>query len=339
MVLALAGVFHGFHFYLDDITRGHDGHFVRRMLEEISGSVSVGLLLPFVVTLARRTRVRGRILAALGIHVCALLAFSFAHTSLIWASRLLLAPLLGLGDYDYGQMPWRYAMEFGSDVVTYGLIVFLTWLLDQLRAGRARELRAAQLEGALAEARLDALRLQLNPHFLFNALNAVSSVMYENPRVADEMLARIGQLLRVTLRASANEHTLGEELHLLELYLDVQRARFGSQLDARVSAMDDSLLRVRVPFLLLQPLAENAIEHAGGEHRVVHVEVSRQGNELTMHVRDRGAGSGHHQGHGIGLGNVRERLDTLYGARAGVELSSTDEGTHVRVWLPAEVSP
>ncbi|HEX7113080.1 MAG TPA: histidine kinase, partial [Mizugakiibacter sp.] len=227
-----------------------------------------------------------------------------------------------------------------NDVIVYALMVGLTWLADRLRANRERELRAARLEAALAESRLDALRLQLAPHFLFNSLNAVAATMYDSPRAADEMLARLGDLLRATLASNpGNEHALAEELRLLELYLDVQRARFGARLDVHVE-VPAALAAARVPFLLLQPLVENAIEHgadpADGRARV-EIGARRDGGALELAVRDHGPGprGSTRDGHGIGLANTRARLAALYGDAARFELAAAEGGGSVaRVRLP-----
>jgi sensor histidine kinase YesM len=227
-------------------------------------------------------------------------------------------------------------MEVPTQLFFYAVIVAGLWLFDRYREGQARQLQAAQLESALSEARLEALRLQLNPHFLFNTLNAVSELMYEKPRVADEMLSRIGELLRATLSATGQEHRLAEEWHLVALYMDIQRVRFGEGLDAQVEN-DPALDELRIPFLLLQPLVENAIEHGGsGTERRVRIDASRQAGQLMVRVRDYGGGQGSRSGHGIGLGNVGARLRHLYGDAAGVRLDPVEEGgSVVTVWLPA----
>ncbi|WP_062537278.1 sensor histidine kinase, partial [Mizugakiibacter sediminis] len=299
------------HRALDDITVGRSGRFGTLLIEELTGAYTAALLLLPVIAWARRHPVaHGRMLRALAAHAAGVVLFSLAHTSLLWASRSAVFAMFGLGRYDYGDMPWRYAMEFPNDVIVYALMVGLTWLADRLRANRERELRAARLEAALAESRLDALRLQLAPHFLFNSLNAVAATMYDSPRAADEMLARLGDLLRATLASNpGNEHALAEELRLLELYLDVQRARFGARLDARVEVPAE-LAAARVPFLLLQPLVENAIEHgadpADGRARV-EIGARRDGEALELVVRDHGPGprGPARDGHGIGLANTR----------------------------------
>ncbi|MET0331669.1 MAG: histidine kinase [Dyella sp.] len=330
------GLLNANHFYLDDAANGRPGVFMPRLVNELTGAWSAGalvLLVAWALGHLRRQTVRWRRYVG---HLLLLVVFSLLHTSLIWTSRLLLYPLLGLTHYDYGVLPWRYAMEFPSDVIVYALTVCVTWLLAHYHANRARELHAAQLVSALAAAQLEALRLQLNPHFLFNALNAVSSILYERPRDADEMLARLGDLLRATLSTQAQEHTLADELRLLTLYLDIQRTRFGEALELELDVAPD-IDAAQVPFLLLQPLVENAIEHAGGEKRWVALAARVQGDQLQLTVIDRGNGPGHgdHRGHGIGLSNLQARLQHLYAEAAGVSLhTGRDGGCEARLWLP-----
>jgi signal transduction histidine kinase len=331
------GTLNAVHRYLGAPSGPESGLLLDFFVQELTGSWTVGLLFPLVLLAVRRIRrVRG-LLARGACHLGALLLFSALHTGLIWAARAAAYPLLGFGPSQYALTWWRAAMEFPSDVIVYGVITAITWLVDHYRMHRARELRAAQLESALADARLEALRLQLNPHFLFNALNAVSEVMYDQPRVADEMLARIGELLRATLAADAQEHTLADELRLLGLYVDIQRARFGEQLHVGLDTAPE-LARAQVPFLVLQPLVENAIEH-GGSHpgRRVDISAAVVDGHVELQVRDHGAGADArgHAGHGIGLGNLRSRLRHLYGEAAGLVLEPADGGgMRVRLWLP-----
>lgn len=303
--------------------------FTPKLIEELTGALSFGACLPPLFMALRRMR------PTFAAHLCLFAILSVVQTSLMIASRQGVFRLANLADYAYPPTVWRYLMEVPTQLFFYVVIAFGLWLFDRYREGQARELRAVQLESALSEARLEALRLQLNPHFLFNTLNAVSELMYDRPRVADEMLSRIGELLRATLSARAQEHSLLDEWRLLSLYLDIQRARFGEGLDARVRH-DPSLDGLRVPFLVLQPLVENAIEHGGcGDDRRVDVDASRESGRITVRVRDFGGGTPR-AGHGIGLGNVDARLRHLYGDEAGVRLEPVESGgSLVTLWLPA----
>ena len=338
-IVVLIGILDALHRYLNDVADRVPVRFGPKLVEEMTGSLSFGVLLPLLIAALRRIRKLPGRWRRYACHALLLVVLSVLHTSLMWGSRLALFQLFGYGHYDYGVMSWRYLMEFPSDVFYYLLVAGVLWLIDRYREAQQRELRAVQLESALSEARLDALRLQLNPHFLFNTLNAVSAIMYEQPRVADEMLSRIGDLLRATLRATEQEHSLAEEWRLLGLYLDIQRARFGDELAVSIESAP-MLDAARVPFLLLQPIVENAIEHAGGAAlRRVDIKAARNGERLELYVRDSARAQMQpevtHRGHGIGLSNSGARLEHLYGDAAGFRLERSEtEGACVFVWLP-----
>lgn len=331
-LLVIIGVLRALNRYLIDVANAHVSLFVPKLIDELTGALSFGACLPLVFFALRA--LRGHPYRWLG-HLGVFAVLSVAQTTLMMASRYVVFGLAGLDGYAYGPDRWRYLMEVPTQLFFYVVIAVGLWLFDSYRAGRARELRAAHLESALSEARLEALRLQLNPHFLFNTLHAVSELMYEQPRVADEMLSRVGALLRATLAAGAQEHRLQDEWRLLALYMDIQKARFGEGLDASVEN-DPSLDDLRFPFLLLQPIVENAIEHGGsGDDRRVQIRAERDAGLLTLRVRDFGGGPVH-TGHGIGLANVGARLRHLYGDQAGVRLDPVVEGgSLVTVWLPA----
>jgi LytS/YehU family sensor histidine kinase len=271
-----------------------------------------------------------------------MMLFSAAHTSLMAISRHALFPLAGLGAYDYGTMSVRYFMEFSNDVVVYWLGVTLIYLFDHYRESRDREVVTAQLETQLAQAQLQALRLQLQPHFLVNALNTISSMIYENPRAADHMIARLSDLLRLLLRESnRQEVTLSEEIDLLNLYLDIMRARFEERMVITFD-VEPEARGALVPQLILQPLVENSIRHgADPESGAVHIDVSarREGEMLLLEVRDDGPGLREDalvaSGNGIGLANTAKRLDQLYGASHDFELEGVaGGGLRVNVKLP-----
>lgn len=336
-IIVLIGVLNALHRYLNDVADRIPVSFGPKFIEEMTGSLSFGVLLPLLITALRRIREQPNRWLRYASHLLLLVVLSLLHTSLMWGSRDALFKFFGYGDYDYGVMSWRYLMEFPSDVFYYLLVACVLWLVDRYHEAQKRELRAAHLESALSEARLDALRLQLNPHFLFNTLNAVSAIMYERPRVADEMLARIGDLLRATLGVKKQEHSLADEWRLLGLYLDIQQARFGDQLVVDIEAAP-SLEEAQVPFLVLQPIVENAIEHAGGVAiRRVDVKALRHNEQLELYVRNASHGEGEntHRGHGIGLSNIEARLTHLYGNAAGLRLERDEkEGACVFLWLP-----
>jgi LytS/YehU family sensor histidine kinase len=256
-------------------------------------------------------------------------------------TRAALFPLAGLGHYDYGIMSYRYPMEASHDLIIYPIVVGFIYFWDRTRAAREAEVAAAQLQRELAEAKLENLRLQLHPHFLFNTLNAVSAVMYEDVRKADAMLAKLSEFLRVILTSTdVREATLDEELQIERMYLEIMKARLEHALELSVT-IDPDLRLARVPVLILQPIVENSIRHGmrGDREKLqIAIEARRNGGTMDLHVRDDGAGlagdslvaSG-----GRGLANVRSRLAHFYGGEYSLRVAQlTPQGTDVCVTLP-----
>lgn len=228
------------------------------------------------------------------------------------------------------------------------VMVALLHAAHYYRAERARATREAVMARGLAEARLAALRTQLQPHFVFNVLNAVTTLVHADPMAADRMLTRFAALLRVILHEGAEEHALDRELDLLARYVELMQLRFGDRIVVEW-AVDDTVRGARVPFLVLQPLVENAYEHGlAGRETGGHLRIgaTRAGDSLQLVVEDDGAGLGVDagsmvgrgdagMGNGIGLRNTRDRLAGLYGAGASLVLERpTGGGTRALVTLP-----
>jgi two-component system, LytTR family, sensor kinase len=340
-LFTLSGVFRFTYKYFDDVARRETGTLLHRAIEEATGTYAAAVLFVAVVAFVWRYPLdragwRSRIPA----HVAAMVAYSVAHTTLLYVSRTIIFRLLGMGAYDYGYMPARYLMEFGEDATSYVSSVVLVTLYRYYQTARQREVRTAQLERGLAQAELRNLRLQLQPHFLFNALNTISSTMYDDPRAADRMIGQLSQLLRLSLRTShAQEVPLGDELDVLECYLGLMRARFGSRLRATVDASRDTLDAL-VPSLLLQPLVENAIRHGNSSRASggsIDIRVRRTADVLQMDVSDDGPGAPLGMdvfGRGVGLSATRERLRLLYGSAHRFDAGNRDGGFTVRIELP-----
>jgi LytS/YehU family sensor histidine kinase len=206
------------------------------------------------------------------------------------------------------------------------------YLFEAYQDAHDREMRSAELETQLAQAQLQNLRLQLQPHFLFNSLNTISSVMYEDVRKADAMLAQLSELLRKTLQPGESQQvSLADELAMLKLYLDIMQERFGKDLQVKFAVGPD-LGDAMVPQLILQPLVENSIRHGRDRQSRVEVEVSaaRQNGRLLLMVSDRGPGiAGLGNGawrKGIGLSNTAERLESMYGAEHRFALANSPGG-------------
>ena len=237
----------------------------------------------------------------------------------------------------------RFAYTFVTSLIVVALVIVGFYALDQQRRSREREQRATALEAKLAGAQLDALRQQLQPHFLFNTLNAISALITSEPLAARRMMVRLGDMLRISL-ATAGRQTvpLADELEFLETYLDIQRMRFGDRLRVVMNVSVDAL-PVFVPSLLLQPLVENAIRHAV-EPRIttstVSVAAAMEGDCLRLVVEDDGPGFDVRSGRrdGLGLHATRTRLQQLYGTRHSFSATNGPVGgARVVIQLPINV--
>jgi LytS/YehU family sensor histidine kinase len=305
------------------------------------------VLFPILLWIARRIRFRrDNWLRMLPLHLVTMLGFSVADTTLMGISRSLLAPLFGLGPYHYGNMLFRYPMELSFHVIAYCVMVGGIYVVDFYRESRNRQLATAELETQLAQAQLQNLRLQLQPHFLFNALNTISSVMHEDVQRADSMLAQLSDLLRSTLRAAdSHEVPLEEELQLLRSYLGIMQARFGEQLTVDF-AVEPALSQALVPQLILQPLVENSIRHgreAGSSQLDVRICARRENGRLTLQVSDNGPGIAELEKggwrKGVGLSNTEERLEGMYGQDHQLLLeNSRSGGLTVTMKLPLRMA-
>ena len=207
---------------------------------------------------------------------------------------------------------------------------------------RQRERQAEQLQAALVETRLEALASQLNPHFMFNALNSIAEMVHHDPRAADRMLVGLGALLRSSLDHQKSQLVpLREELALLRHYLDIEKVRLGERLQLAWS-IAPGLDGVRVPPLVLQPLAENAIVHALSLRILpgrLSVEVRGDGETLVVDIADDGGDRESTVHHGGGLANLRARLEMLYGAGDWLRLSRNERGgTTAQLTLPLDLA-
>ncbi|NUQ94083.1 MAG: histidine kinase [Gemmatimonadaceae bacterium] len=240
-------------------------------------------------------------------------------------------------------MFFRYSFlyDFLVYVVVLGAGLARNYLVRhraRLEETRRLQAEAAQLQAQLADARLNALRTQLNPHFLFNTLNAISTLVEQDPRGVRRMIARLGDLLRHTLdEGDEQEIPLARELEMLRRYLEIMEVRFQGNLDVSVDA-DVSLDDALVPNLVLQPLVENAFRHGLASVRTtgrVEVRAARDAGDLVLTVRDNGAGPAKDAREGVGLTNTRARLAQLYGARQRLTLRAGEAGgAVVEVRLP-----
>jgi two-component sensor histidine kinase len=299
-----------------------------------------------VLRLGRRFPLRGRRWPAnLAVLIGGAGAVSFLGPAASYAMYLVVGPWLQkvpkVFAYwnSFGGVFWCY---FHNNILIYGVIVAVGWGIDSFRKYRVRELQAGRIETELARARLQVLKSQVHPHFLFNTLHMISTIVYQDPLLADRMIQRLSDLLRATLdQADRQTISLREELELLKLYLEIMQARFGDRLNVSFEIQDETL-SAAVPSFILQPLTENAIRYGimpreeGGR---VTIRARRDGGRLSIRVEDDGAGWNSPPekilSSGLGLKNTISRLRTLYGQDQEFRLQSgRDGGAHVALEIP-----
>jgi two-component system, LytTR family, sensor kinase len=259
---------------------------------------------------------------AFAVHIPGVVAATVAHIALTVGSQIVIVWASG----QQQRMPWlleaqnMFFNNFDWEMMTYWAIVGLSHALRYYREARDRELRESQLETHLVEAQLQALQRQLQPHFLFNTLNTISALMHRNVDAADNMIAKLSDLLRISLQnVGVQEVTLKQELDFLAKYLEIEQTRFRDRLTVVFDVQPDTLDAL-VPNLVLQPLVENSIKHGIGPRATpgqIEIRSKRTGSMIELEVRDNGVGLSAARltdfNRGIGLGNTRSRLQHLYG--------------------------
>src|SRR5438067_2144956 len=284
---------------------------------------------PLVLWLARRFRIeRSNWRRRIAVHLLAGTAFA-----VLWAACHVTIDSFFSGESRL-LAPFNLARNvfvmLDKELLVYFIIVLISHAAVYYQRYREGELRASQ-------AQLQALKMQLHPHFLFNALHAISALVHRDPEAADKMIARLGDFLRLTLDSSATQEVpLRRELEFLNCYLEIERVRFNDRLTTSVE-VDPRVLDCRVPNLILQPLVENAIRHGVSQRTAaghVRVRAERRGDVLRLQVTDNGAGlstvaAAHARRAtkgGVGLSNTRARLQQLYGSAYRFELSDDPRG-------------
>ena len=297
----------------------------------LSTMVTWGLLTPVIVRWARRHRIeRATWLRQLPWHLAAMAVVGLADVTGFHIACIVT------------HKPFPFWLEYVRrlDIIAfyYSIIVGVTHAVDYYRMYRSGLMHASQLETELRQSQLEILKSQLQPHFLFNTLNAVHGLIYEDQKAAGRVITRLGELLRMSLAAgNQQEVPLRYELEFVRAYLDIQQTRLGSRLNVVFDVPDD-LHDLLVPTLLLQPLAENAVLHGiaplvrGG---VVRISAALEDDRLVLTVADTGAGFGQPKRRGIGLTNMELRLRQLYGSDQTFSIEANEPaGTIIKTSLP-----
>lgn len=281
---------------------------------------------------------------ALAVHALTAVGFSIIHLAAMIGMRAILWPgrmFPGYGGSWTSAVQRTYLMNLDWALMTYSAIVGASYALGYYRESRARAIRAANLETRLVQARLKTLEAELHPHFLFNTLHAISTLVHTQPDAADRMISRLSDLLRITFsRSEAACVSLHEELEFLQKYLEIEQTRFQDRLTVDYD-IDPDTLDAEVPRLILQPLVENAIKHGVSLQigpGIVSVGSRRENERLCLTVRDNGVGlTGATRARlhsGVGLSNTRDRLECLYGTDQSLDFLESAPGLTVEMRLP-----
>jgi two-component system, LytTR family, sensor kinase len=293
-----------------------------------------GVFSPLIFRVSRRFPVEFRSLRVrnLAVQLLAVDFFAAIHQALFLVILWSITPS-ARSDPLAGYYAKHFGYGFYIDLIIASLIVLGSHALLYYDDFRAAELEQSSLKTQLAQAQLKALKMQLHPHFLFNTLHSISSLVLEDPPKANSMIARLGDFLRLTLENSEQQLvTLKEEIEFLRSYLDIEQVRFGDRLTVAFD-MEPSTLTAAVPHLILQPVVENAIQHAVAPRSTrsyVNVSSRRIDGSLRLEVKDNGPGMSTNgdplDRQGVGLNNVRARLEQIYGNDFRFELTNGRQG-------------
>jgi signal transduction histidine kinase len=305
--------------WLYGLYSGRANSFARALVYPLIDTALWAVLGLGAIALARRFPIERRTIGSrLALHAGAALVLAVVEGMLSY--RVFVAAGLFAGSSGSTQDMTRNLTigKLHTNLLVYAFLVGVVHLVETHRKYRDRQLAASRLETRLAQARLELLKSQLHPHFLFNSLNAVSALMHRDVETADRMLTRLGDLLRFAMESPAAQRVpLRREMEFVRGYLEIQQLRFGERLSVSLDVPDEAL-DAEVPHLALQPLVENAIRHgiaprAGGGS--VSVTARRHDGRLVIDVEDDGPGAPvPDPGAGLGLANTRARLEQLYGA-------------------------
>ena len=308
---------------------------------EMSSGCVIALLIPGVLFFEDRFRIDARPRARTVVaHLLGAVVFSVLHTSAMVMLRKLIYMFASTHTYDFGNPFLRGFYELQKDLVTYLVVLVVIFAVREFRVRRAGELRAVELAAQLGEARLHYLTTQLEPHFLFNSLNAISNRMHEDVSAADRMISQLGDLLRAAYETDRQVMVpLERELSWLRGYTAMMAERFRGQLSFEIE-VEPGLEHTQVPRLLLQPLVENSVRHGMQEgHGWLRVDVRRKGQRLQYCVSDDGTGLPETPiTQGTGLSNISRRLELLFPGEYTFDLAARmPRGAVVTIDFPIAV--
>ncbi len=335
IIWTLFGLFLASQLYMDYSRSDRPFKWYKILLLEMTHGYIWALLTPLTLWLARRFRIdRNNWRESLAIHILSSLVIGFC-------TRLMHDLMFYYFVYD-GDRPITLVrvlqniyLIFDYGILIYWVILLISYSFDYYRRYQEGEVKSTRLETQLAQAELQALKMQLQPHFLFNTLHSISALLHKDVNAADTMIARLGDFLRLTLEnAGTQEVSLQEEIEFLRCYLEIEKMRFRDRLTVHIN-IEPEAFAARVPNLILQPIVENAIRHGIAPRSKpgrIEIYARRQDGLLQVQVTDDGPGlpvNGNSKGilkEGVGLANTQARLQQIYGKTHRLDLSNAPLG-------------
>ena len=332
-IWTIVALFFSTQMYLMYYAENQPIRYARNFLVQASACYLWALATPLILWLVRRYCIdrsnwlrRGALHLAISVALATtLIALHFIVYMLVMGRGENIAPIR-LASYVYYNLD-RWAL-------IYWFILLLSHAFNYYHSYRKNALKASQLHTQLVQSQLEALKMQVHPHFLFNTLHSISALLSRDTEAARKMITRLGDFLRLTLENSGSmEVTLQQEIEFLNGYLEIERIRFQDRLTTEIK-VDPDVLDVRVPNLILQPIVENAMRHAIGNSTSGRVEITAapRNGVVRIEVKDNGPGIQDQRlpesrnGRGLGLANTRARLAGLYGEAASFELTNDPAG-------------
>jgi len=332
-------------YLLINVVEGHAFSFTKAMRSTLPDWYIWAFLAIPIMRLARRYPLEAKTWReSLWIHIPASAGFAIFHIALAVTALVLFELLDGISESWYEKFEFNFIWYFHYDVLTYWAILGFAHAIQYYRSFQEKRVAAVQLQAQLSQAQLQALKMQLHPHFLFNTLNSISSLLQRSAsehadiQTAKKMIVRLADFLRLTLQNSgAQEVDVQQELEFLRCYLEIEKVRFQDRLTVHLD-IDPKTLHMKIPNLILQPIVENAIQHGiatRSSHGVVQIVTARVDGRLQVRITDNGPGLPDNFQAGIGLTNTKARLRESFGDRYRFSLeNSTKGGVEVLMEIP-----
>lgn len=317
----------------EDIAEGAHVKWTFYIINEGTGSLIGILSVPFLFYFFNKHPFESRPFAtSLLLYISTSLLYGFLYTSIMYGSRV---PLYHLADISlegkFNGLSFRYLMEYFKQFSTFWLIYVVYRLIKESRTRRENAIKTAELKQLLVQSELEALQMRLNPHFFFNTLNTISSLIYDQPTKADQLITHLGDFFRKVLTVQDKSmHQMQEEIRLTEQYVAIMKGRFEENLQVEFD-IDPKSKQAMTPILLFQPLVENAIQysmkHSNNCHAIISIKKSK--DQLHCQVKDHGPGLAQGrfpQQMGIGLHTIMSRLERLYPEQHEFSLHNLEAG-------------